>query len=297
MSEGKSVKQVVLPFALGGLSGMGATCVIQPLDMIKVRIQLTGEAGSAANANPFSTGANIIRTEGVGGLYRGLSAALFRQATYTTARLGIYQNVYGHFQSQGNDSFTYKAISGLTAGGIGSMFGTPADVALIRMQADATLPEAQRRGYKNVVDALVKIGKAEGLNGFFKGNVPVVFRAMALNVGMLATHDQAKDTLKNYINNSTALYISAKFTAGFFASALSLPFDFLKTRMQKQVRNADGSYPYRNALHAAGKIMAEEGPLAFYRGFFTYYIRIAPHAMITLVCLDLLKKVPIFKAD
>ena len=33
---------------------------------------------------------HIIAEEGVGGLYRGLSAGLLRQATYTTARLGIY---------------------------------------------------------------------------------------------------------------------------------------------------------------------------------------------------------------
>jgi hypothetical protein len=33
---------------------------------------------------------SIIAEEGVGALYRGLSAGLLRQATYTTARLGIY---------------------------------------------------------------------------------------------------------------------------------------------------------------------------------------------------------------
>lgn len=31
------------PFVLGGLSGIIATTVVQPIDMIKVRIQLAGE--------------------------------------------------------------------------------------------------------------------------------------------------------------------------------------------------------------------------------------------------------------
>ena len=35
----------------------------------------------------------IIAKEGFGGLYRGLSAGLLRQATYTTARLGIFNNL------------------------------------------------------------------------------------------------------------------------------------------------------------------------------------------------------------
>ncbi|KAF9588117.1 hypothetical protein IFM89_007593 [Coptis chinensis] len=43
-----------------------------------------------------------------------------------------------------------KALCGLTAGVIGSSVGSPTNLALIRMQADATLPFEQRRHYKNV---------------------------------------------------------------------------------------------------------------------------------------------------
>jgi solute carrier family 25 oxoglutarate transporter 11 len=31
---------VIQPFLIGGLSGMFATCIVQPVDMIKVQIQL-----------------------------------------------------------------------------------------------------------------------------------------------------------------------------------------------------------------------------------------------------------------
>lgn len=33
------------PFVNGGLSGMGATCIIQPIDMVKVRIQIGAQGG------------------------------------------------------------------------------------------------------------------------------------------------------------------------------------------------------------------------------------------------------------
>ena len=36
---------LALPFVLGGLSGMGATCIIQPIDMVKVRMQLGAQGG------------------------------------------------------------------------------------------------------------------------------------------------------------------------------------------------------------------------------------------------------------
>ena len=35
----------------------------------------------------------IVKQDGFGALYRGLSAGLLRQATYTTARLGIFQEL------------------------------------------------------------------------------------------------------------------------------------------------------------------------------------------------------------
>lgn len=64
---------------------MGATVFVQPLDLIKTRMQLGGGGRSS-----FSVGAEILRKEGVSGIYTGLSAGLLRQATYTTTRLGIY---------------------------------------------------------------------------------------------------------------------------------------------------------------------------------------------------------------
>ena len=41
----------------------------------------------------FVVGANIIKKDGFLSLYKGLDAGLLRQATYTTARLGIFNNI------------------------------------------------------------------------------------------------------------------------------------------------------------------------------------------------------------
>jgi solute carrier family 25 oxoglutarate transporter 11 len=44
-------------FAVGGLSGACATCVIQPIDLVKVRIQLASEA--KGNTSPFKVASSI----------------------------------------------------------------------------------------------------------------------------------------------------------------------------------------------------------------------------------------------
>ncbi|CAD7696506.1 unnamed protein product [Ostreobium quekettii] len=276
------------PFVNGGLSGMMATCIIQPIDMIKVRIQL------GAKGNPIAVGMDIARKQGVLALYDGLSAGLLRQATYTTARLGIFNTLSAELKhrNQGqNLPLWMKAACGLTAGGLGALVGTPADLSLIRMQADATLPPEQKRNYKNVMDALLRITREEGFFGLFRGAAPTVTRAMALNMGMLASNDQAREMLVDagFEKGSYVVVLGGSTIAGFFASACSLPFDFVKTRMQRMTANPDGTMPYKGSIDCAVKTFTQEGPLKFYTGFPTYFIRIAPHVAMTLVFLDALR--------
>ncbi len=83
-----------------------------------------------------------------------------------------------------------KAGAGLAAGGLGALVGSPADLSLVRMQSDSTLPLERRRNYTSVTNALTRIVKDEGAMGLFKGAGPTVVRAMALNMGMLASNDQ-----------------------------------------------------------------------------------------------------------
>ncbi|KAJ8644974.1 hypothetical protein MRB53_006722 [Persea americana] len=176
-AKSAGVWTTVKPLVNAGASGMLATCVIQPVDMIK-----------------------------------GLSAGLLRQATYRTL-----------------------------PGAIGASVGSPVDLALIRMQADATLPAAQRRNYTNAFHALYRITADEGVLALWKGVGPTVVRATALTMGMLASYDQSveffKDTL-GFSGASTLVGASAVF--GFFGSACSLPFDYVKTQIQKMQPDASG---------------------------------------------------------
>jgi len=51
---------------------------------------------------------------------------------------------------------------------------------------------------------------------------------------------------------------------------------------------ADGKLPYTGLLDALGKTVANEGVAKLWVGFPTYYTRIAPHVMITLLTQDFL---------
>ena len=70
---------------------MGATSIIQPIDMIKVRIQLRGE--SKGKTSPIDVAKEIYHQGGVKAFYRGIDSALARQAVYASLRIGLYYSI------------------------------------------------------------------------------------------------------------------------------------------------------------------------------------------------------------
>lgn len=68
-SSKDKILDAIQPFWIGGLSGMIATCFVQPIDMVKVIIQLKSEQGQ--KANPATAIADVMSRDGIRGFYRG----------------------------------------------------------------------------------------------------------------------------------------------------------------------------------------------------------------------------------
>merc|ERR1719482_1590547 len=116
---------------------------------------------------------------------------------------------------------------------------------------------------------------------------------MALNLGMLAGNTVAKDKLKELgcTPGGTVQVFGASAIAGFFASFFSLPFDYVKTQVQKMKPDpVTGEVPFKGPIDCAMQQVKLGGPQRLWSGFPTYYVRIAPHAMITLIMQDQVKK-------
>jgi len=280
------------PFVTGSLSGCIATCCIQPIDMVKVRIQLGAAEGGSTS--PIEVTKKLLREDGIAGMYKGLSAGLTRQVFYTGARLGLYDIFTEAAKVPGEKMPFWKTtVCALSAGGIAAVVGNPADLSLIRMQADTMLPEAERRNYRGVGHAFTSIMRDEGVGGLFKGAVPTATRAMALNFGMLGFNTMAKDALADMglQKGGAAQVFGASAIAGFFASFFSLPFDYVKTQVQKMKPDPKtGELPFKGPIDCAMQQVKLGGITRLWTGFPTYYVRIAPHAMITLIAQDNVKK-------
>jgi len=260
--------------------------------MVKVRIQLGAAEG--LSTSPLEITRTMLKEEGPGAFYKGLTAGLTRQVMYTGARLGLYDIFCEKIKSPGDKlTFLQTTICSLSAGGIAAIIGNPADLSLIRMQADTMLPQAERRNYRHVVHAMTSTVKDDGVQGLFKGAAPTAVRAMALNFGMLGFNTMAKDKLKDLgcTPGGAAQVFGASAIAGFFASFFSLPFDYVKTQLQKQKPDPKtGKLLFAGPIDCAMQTVKVGGITRLWTGFPTYYVRIAPHAMITLIAQDQVKK-------
>ncbi|XP_057426991.1 mitochondrial uncoupling protein 5-like [Lotus japonicus] len=300
-------------FLEGGVASIVAGTTTHPLDLIKVRMQLQGENLPAHNlrpafafhshsatlpppppSGPISVGVRIIRTEGAAALFSGVSATVLRQTLYSTTRMGLYDVLKQKWSDpeRGTMPLTSKITAGLIAGGIGAAVGNPADVAMVRMQADGRLPAAQRRNYKGVFDAIRRMAGEEGIGSLWRGSGLTVNRAMIVTASQLASYDQFKETLvgKGWMNDGIGTHVAASFAAGFVAAVASNPVDVIKTRVMNMKVEAGEAPPYNGALDCALKTVKAEGPLALYKGFIPTISRQGPFTVVLFVTLEQVRK-------
>lgn len=287
--------QPAQPFLCGGIAGCFSITTVQPVDFLKTRMQLQGEGSKGGQTSAIRLFREIVTKDGFMTLYSGVTAAWMRQMVYGSARLGlfaVFSDLSRKTTKDGSYPFYLKVASSLAAGGIAAFIGNPADLALVRMQADSSLPESQRRNYKGVFDALRRVVREEGVLALWRGSQPTVLRAMALNMAMLTSFAQVKESAGAYLDgeNGMLTIMTASTIAGFLSAAFSLPFDMLKTRLQKMAPLPDGTMPYTGIADCVRKILSREGPLAFYKGFPTYNVRIAPYVFLSLVASDFLNQ-------
>ncbi|XP_015431883.1 PREDICTED: mitochondrial 2-oxoglutarate/malate carrier protein-like [Dufourea novaeangliae] len=294
-SEKPKKKQPLPPlftFLNAGLSGMAATCVVHPMDVIKNRIQLQQEKTSFG-----AVIRSVYKNEGFLKFYSGLSAGLVRQATYTTVRLGIYNQLQEYWKQRHPEkpNFGILALMAGTAGAAGAFVGTPAEVALVRMTADGRLPKDQRRNYKNVFHAFTSISKEGGITALWRGSVATMGRAIVVNVSQLATYSQAKFLMATKFNlkEGLLLHFCASMLSGFLTTFNSMPFDITKTRIQN-LKSA-GKTPSMIVMMAS--IMKTEGVVALWKGFWPTYCRIGPHTVLTFIINEQIVKLYRLWAD
>ncbi|XP_065651853.1 mitochondrial 2-oxoglutarate/malate carrier protein [Hydra vulgaris] len=269
-------------FFIGGAAGMCASSIVHPLDLIKTRMQMSGIGERREHRSIVHTFMSVMRREGPLAFYNGISATLFRNASYTSVRLGVFTNLKEYYKESNGELHLFKnVIIAILAGASGAFIGTPAEIALVRMTSDGALPQNQRRQYKNVFIALQRITREEGIMTLWRGCQPTIIRAVIVNSVQLTTYTQTKQLFlsKEYFNDNIKCHVASSAISGFLSTVASLPADIIKTRMQT-------SSTKKSYLSILSHIVKKEGFFALWKGFTPCYLRMGPQSILVFVFLE-----------
>lgn len=274
-------------FSTSGLGGCLGWIIVHPANTLAVRWNLASMSGKPFN---FS---KMIAESGYASLYDGLGAGIWRQVFYASSRFGLFETFRDKLHEvRGKTDFASRVVVGAISGGIAAYLSCPAEVAVVRMSNDATLPQSERRNYKGVADTASRIIKEEGVATFWRGSTPFVQRAMMVGVFQVATLDQFKELYASYLNqkkNSIPNVFCASMTSGLLYSIATMPLEATKNRMASQKPGPDGKLPYTSTLQTIRTVTAQEGFFSLYNGFFPYYARCGGHTVSMFILVQLIR--------
>lgn len=282
------------PFFTGGFGGCAAWVFIHPVNTLAIRTNLASLTAPAGMPSPsfVNVASSAIKTDGVGSLYNGLGAGIWRQGSYATARLGLFE-VFRDWMAKYRETDIFsRLITASAAGGCAAMISCPCEVSLVRMSNDLSLPAEKRRNYKGVVDCMSRIAKQEGIPAFWRGCGPFVTRACMVGATQVATYDQFKALYNGMGMKGVSNTAASSFSAGLVYSVATMPFESAKNRMAfQQPDPATGKLPYNGLMQTISSVAKTQGAMGLFDGFFPYFMRCGGHTVLMFLCVEQIKDI------
>ncbi|THU87753.1 mitochondrial carrier [Dendrothele bispora CBS 962.96] len=198
--SGEAKMNQQLSILTGCSAGATESFVVVPFELVKIRLQ----DKNSTYAGPMDVVRQIVKKEGVLGLYAGMESTFWRHLWWNGGYFGCIFQVRSMLPkaetSQG--VLLNNFISGSVGGFVGTLVNTPFDVVKSRIQSVAKVPGVTPK-YNWTYPALVTIFREEGPGALYKGFVPKVLR-LAPGGGVLL--------------------LVVEFTLGMFRKALGPPY-------------------------------------------------------------------------
>mmetsp|Transcript_15476 Transcript_15476/g.33576 ORF Transcript_15476/g.33576 Transcript_15476/m.33576 type:complete len:311 (-) Transcript_15476:1366-2298(-) len=271
----------------GSIGGVAEAACLQPMDVIKTRLQLdqTGKYKGIVG-----TGQTIIKEEGVRALWKGLTPFATHLTLKYALRMGsnsVYQNLLR--DQDGKLTSGKRLLAGMMAGVTEALvIVTPFEVVKIRLQQQKGLSKELLR-YKGPVHCAVTTLREDGIRGLWSGATPTVMRNGTNQMCLFwAKHNMDAMLWDKHDGDGKQLSPVQSMTSGFLAACLGPfatgPFDVAKTRMMAQTKA--GGIKYTGFFDALIKIPREEGIMAMWKGLLPRLLRIPPGQAIVWAVSD-----------
>ncbi|KAJ3350092.1 hypothetical protein GGF32_005051 [Allomyces javanicus] len=168
-------------FAGLGAGTTEAVVVVTPMEVVKIRLQaqrhsLSDPLDVPKYRSPAHAVYTIVKEEGFGTLWKGVSLTALRQATNQAANFTTYQELKKRVEVyQGGDLQSWQHMTlGLISGAMGPLCNNPIDTIKTRIQR--TQSKAGETAWSRIRTCVVQILQNEGYSAFYKGLTPRLLR-------------------------------------------------------------------------------------------------------------------------
>jgi solute carrier family 25 (mitochondrial aspartate/glutamate transporter), member 12/13 len=159
--------------ASGAGAGFFQVAATNPMEIVKLRMQLSGEGGKQG-----ATAVETVRSLGLRGLYKGTAATWLRDVPFSIVFFPLFANLKLAFN--GNDSLLGLFAAGAISGSVAAGSVTPCDVIKTRLQVVGSR-------YTSIGNAATTILREEGPGAFLKGLQPrMIVQAPLFGITLLA---------------------------------------------------------------------------------------------------------------
>lgn len=257
---------------------MSTAIILQPLDLLKTRVQQSGQPTLYKSWLELRRSPNQLRALWRGTLpsaiRTGFGSALYFSSLNAIRQYAARSNVPGTGQGGMAGSTALPKLSNTANLLSGAVARTLAGVVLMPLTVIKVRFESSLYSYPSLFSAVKDIKGREGFRGFFSGvgatamrdapyaGLYVLFYEMLKSyIGTLArtsSNSDAKTVMGTPLAGS--INFGSAILAGAACSVVSNPFDAVKTRIQLQPQN------YRNMGQAWYKMITEDGFRSLWSG-------------------------------
>lgn len=175
--------------------------------------------------------------------------------------------------------------AGAVAGAAAKTVTAPLDRIKLLMQIHGVrVGQESAKKAIGFIEAIVMIGKEEGIKGYWKGNLPQVIRIIPYSAVQLFAYETYKNLFKGKDGELSVIgRLAAGACAGMTSTFVTYPLDVLRLRLAVEPG-------YRTMSEIALTMLREEGVASFYYGLGPSLLGIAPYIAVNFCIFDLVKK-------
>ena len=180
---------------VGAFCGGVAQAICCPTDVVKIRLQ--ADAAGTRYHGITDAFTKIARTEGVRGLYQGVSPASQRAAVVAAVELSTYDSFKTFLLPYLGDSIKTHFGAALMAGFLSTVASSPLDVVKARMMNQKVDAAGVGLDYRGPLDCARKTMAKEGSMALWRGFWPNYARLGPHNVIMWLVVEQVRSAFNN----------------------------------------------------------------------------------------------------